>query len=309
MNNDQPFVVGGERLMHPGDGSFGASAGNIVNCRCTSAGVVDLEGPRTPAPKPAKPPKVRKAQTVAEAEEIARELNLADAVSYKGLRVSVANAMNAQLAHHLKLAPKLREQLKFVGSTQARDEFYVEEQLRRWERDMRDSGMSAEAIARERPNMERHFRDQIRDPFPEAYAQSWPTNSTVGRVIGGISVNDQWGRMPMAWESRLQGDVAENWHPIGTGNMKAVIDHEIGHQLDDLLHLATHGGIIDTELYRALGGAPTRAATIAGLSRYAAENPREFIAEAWAEFLNNPEPRHFARIVGEYILSRLKRRK
>ena len=29
---DQPFIVGGERLMHPGD-SIG-SAGNVINCRC-----------------------------------------------------------------------------------------------------------------------------------------------------------------------------------------------------------------------------------------------------------------------------------
>jgi hypothetical protein len=32
----QPYNVGGELLMHPGDTSLGASAGNIVNCRCQS---------------------------------------------------------------------------------------------------------------------------------------------------------------------------------------------------------------------------------------------------------------------------------
>lgn len=30
-----PFVVGGELLMYPGDTSLGASAGNIINCRCS----------------------------------------------------------------------------------------------------------------------------------------------------------------------------------------------------------------------------------------------------------------------------------
>ena len=30
-----PFLVGGEQLMHPGDGSLGASSENLVNCRCT----------------------------------------------------------------------------------------------------------------------------------------------------------------------------------------------------------------------------------------------------------------------------------
>jgi len=32
----EPFVVGGERLMAPSDGSLGASPGNIINCRCST---------------------------------------------------------------------------------------------------------------------------------------------------------------------------------------------------------------------------------------------------------------------------------
>lgn len=37
---DEPFIVGGEKLMYPGDTSLGASGHNIYNCRCTSATVV-----------------------------------------------------------------------------------------------------------------------------------------------------------------------------------------------------------------------------------------------------------------------------
>lgn len=33
--NDDPFTVGGELLMFPGDGSMGASGWNLYNCRCT----------------------------------------------------------------------------------------------------------------------------------------------------------------------------------------------------------------------------------------------------------------------------------
>ena len=32
---DEPFTVDGEELMFPGDISRGASAGNVINCRCT----------------------------------------------------------------------------------------------------------------------------------------------------------------------------------------------------------------------------------------------------------------------------------
>jgi hypothetical protein len=40
VDNDKPFVVGGEELMYPGDDSLGASGWNLYNCRCTR--VVDV---------------------------------------------------------------------------------------------------------------------------------------------------------------------------------------------------------------------------------------------------------------------------
>lgn len=35
VQKGEPFTVGGELLMHPGDTSLGASAGNVIQCRCT----------------------------------------------------------------------------------------------------------------------------------------------------------------------------------------------------------------------------------------------------------------------------------
>lgn len=39
--NDQMFIVSGETLLYPGDGSHGASFGNLVNCRCVSTAEMD----------------------------------------------------------------------------------------------------------------------------------------------------------------------------------------------------------------------------------------------------------------------------
>lgn len=36
VDDTVPYDVGGEQLMYPGDSSLGASAGNIINCRCAS---------------------------------------------------------------------------------------------------------------------------------------------------------------------------------------------------------------------------------------------------------------------------------
>lgn len=38
---DEPFTVGGEKLMYPGDFSLGASPSNTINCRCTMINIVD----------------------------------------------------------------------------------------------------------------------------------------------------------------------------------------------------------------------------------------------------------------------------
>lgn len=35
VDMDEPFEVGGEQLMYPGDGSLGASGWNLYNCRCS----------------------------------------------------------------------------------------------------------------------------------------------------------------------------------------------------------------------------------------------------------------------------------
>lgn len=40
---DQPFEVGGEQLMYPGDDSLGASAGNIINCQCIQLAAQKVE--------------------------------------------------------------------------------------------------------------------------------------------------------------------------------------------------------------------------------------------------------------------------
>lgn len=51
VENGSVFVVSGERLLFPGDGTHGATAGNVINCRCAAAAHFDFDAhKRGPSP-------------------------------------------------------------------------------------------------------------------------------------------------------------------------------------------------------------------------------------------------------------------
>lgn len=123
-------------------------------------------------------------------------------------------------------------------------------------------------------------------------------------------------------ELLLEHDQKRKFHPIGCDTVKSVFDHEYGHQLDHLLGLRTNPDVValraelqkkDNEQHAAwrkegltelearnnmrnYGSAVTNE-----LSRYAEENMADFIAEAWAEANNNPDPRPTAKRLAEIV--------
>ena len=84
------------------------------------------------------------------------------------------------------------------------------------------------------------------------------------------------------------------WHPQGTDSIKAIIDHEFGHQLDSLLNLHENSDII--KLHKSL----TKYQVAIELSRYTNKNISEFIAKAYSEYVNN-NCRDIAMKVGDII--------
>lgn len=91
------------------------------------------------------------------------------------------------------------------------------------------------------------------------------------------------------------------FHPKGCADLDSVIYHELGHALDNLLDFAESSEF--HSLYDRLSPAQIQY----GLSEYALESPREFIAEAISEYLNSPSPREIASRVGELALARYER--
>lgn len=85
--------------------------------------------------------------------------------------------------------------------------------------------------------------------------------------------------------------VMSNFHPKGT-DYDSIITHELGHTIDYVLKVGEDKEIID--LYKNNSPEET-------VSRYAREDIKEFIAEAFAEYMHSEEPREMAMKVGKII--------
>lgn len=97
----------------------------------------------------------------------------------------------------------------------------------------------------------------------------------------------------------LRRDVQVGFHPPGTDTEKGVIDHEMAHVLDIWYGLSNNrkiNAIWDKHFTKEIKS---------GLSEYALENEREFIAEAWSEYKNSPNPRPISVEVGQAIEERI----
>ena len=88
----------------------------------------------------------------------------------------------------------------------------------------------------------------------------------------------------------------DGFHPPLCTTAKSDFEHELGHMLDYSLDVQSDKKI--RVLYRNLR--KTKSIT-SKLSEYANKNTREFIAEAWSEYCNNPTPREIACTVSSRI--------
>ena len=238
------------------------------------------------------------ATTISEAEDVARGLGLN--VSYKGVDLDVANEMNASFSRGLQYCPKISDKLKSVGSGQDINRLYKQALV--------DKYMQSDSV------------QQLRDVFNMSdekileRAKKWASKS-VGRIKGntyafargrgatselaikfsGVFVNDAYGGNKAKFLADLADDVKKGFHPVGCDTIKSVFDHEMGHQIDYAVGLRDRADIL--QLWHSL----TATEIIDGLSRYGSKNIGEFIAEGYAEYLNNPAPRKIATQIGEII--------
>lgn len=233
------------------------------------------------------------ATTIQEADDFARSMGIE--ASYKGVDLEIANAMNESFQRGFDYAPQIKQYLRRTGSGQTADR-EMKKALTDW-------------IIQNNPTWVSRMKARGYDDRDIRKLASKSASSSVGRIayrtwafarksptlpeFAGIYANER--RKYAELVSAVQRTVRTKWHPVGCDTIKSIYDHEVGHLLDYAFDLRNN-----TEI-KALWGAYTKAQIKDELSEYGSKNIAEFIAEAYTEYLNNPNPRTIAQKVGEII--------
>lgn len=241
------------------------------------------------------------ASTIKEAEEFARNTLGIQNVSYKGVDVVTANAWNEGLQDSFDRFPELKQNFGFVGEAHERNtmlkpiakQHYLDELIKR---------NPSFSLTQLEPYADKKVRSLMKSVQvgKSTYAQSWSPTAAPFSAFRGVSVNKEWGKKSAEFIESLLDDVKGKFHPVGCDTIRSVLDHEIGHQLDDLL------GIKNMDEIQNLFNSRSHDELTDALSRYAWKNDNrnrysEMIAEAWSEYCNNPQPREIAKTIGETI--------
>ena len=240
----------------------------------------------------------KEASSIKEANEFAEKLGLR--ADYTGIDIRCANEWNKGLYDMKEKFPEVVENIKFIGSTQIRNKLILQE----IESDLRKAGFSKEAITDSLEYAKREYKIIINK---NAMAVSLfidkdnkdPVNM-IRAKYQGITMNSLHFKNYEEVTESLKMQVNGKWHPIGCDTVKAVLDHEFGHQLDSFLGIRNKKEMIEIleENKKEKGKFLSEYSIFNKLDEI---NIKETIAEGWSEYCNNSKPRELSQRVGKLI--------
>ena len=218
----------------------------------------------------------------------------------------VADAMKNAFEDAKKDFPNL--DINYFGTIQNQVEGIKESLAKNYEKGFRekwggaysDDDYKTAAITKAKQDVAEFGLNDFNDAFawslniPEG---SDPTGGDLSRY-NGIAVNSKYASNNDNFTASKINEVAIKHKPIGCDTPRATADHELGHEIDKLLD--AHNDLQIKELYDTMmkdGNAEDV------LSAYSAKNIKEFIAEGYSEYRNNPEPRDYAKSVFSRLIA------
>lgn len=240
------------------------------------------------------------AENIQEAEQFARDSGVEN-VSFKNVDLEIANDMNKSLSEHFNDFPELKKNIHFWGTAQEKKSFLGDIVKKHYEKHYeayREAYGSKYIDKRIKSKVSSYFRTS--GEWAHAFDHR---DYFKNEMFSGIAINKKYGSDLPLLKSGLKRSLETKFHPVGCDTVKSVFDHEFGHQLDYLLKISENQEFLDIYRYGVNG----KHVTTNNLSKYAVNttnariNKKETIAEAWAEYRNNPEPRDIAKAIGELI--------
>jgi hypothetical protein len=233
------------------------------------------------------------AKTIKEADEYARNAFDVQA-SYKGVDLEVANEWNKWLTVAFERFPELRNQFGFVGEAHERNKLYKEAAAAYFQSEY--AGRFSEGGIKRQINKE--MRKQAISPKEAAI--SWSSKYDWDKPFRGVTINRDRAKTHKALIEDLEYALEKKSIPEGCATVRYLLDHEVGHQLENMLDIGEQPNI------QQLFDSRTEAQLTDDLSSYVWDNNNrnrysEMIAEGWAEYLNNPNPRPMAMEIGKTI--------
>ncbi|MDD6485878.1 MAG: minor capsid protein [Spirochaetales bacterium] len=250
------------------------------------------------------------AKNIKEANEYAEKVLGIPHADYKGVSLEAANEWNKGLYENFQKFPELKERFGFVGECHARNAAmkarYFElnrtsalEGLRKINPGIKDELLEPYVPKVLEKRWQRDYGKYLKVP-KDAIANSFFRSGDWLEEFNGIALNRDTAKDFSVFIKNKELAVKAKLFPEGTASVKGTIDHEIAHQLDKMLDIRKDKVIM--KLHKDL----TNREITDGLSEYAWHNNNpepigEFIAEAWSEYCNNPNPRPIAETVGKRI--------
>lgn len=241
------------------------------------------------------------AKTIQEANKYAVEVLGIKHADYSGLHIDVINEWNKGMSEAFNKFPEVKSSFNFAGESHNRNstlkpilrQYYLDEIVKMNPR------VNIELLKNQVEAELKKTMNKLKVPS-NSYAASWAPKIEPFKQVAGITFNSVQGKDIGKLLGSLRADVEKRFHPMGCDTVKSVFDHEIGHQLDAML------GISKIDSVRKIFDSKTIDQITNELSKYAWSNGNpnrygEFIAEAWSEYCNNPNPRPVAKEMGEII--------
>lgn len=240
------------------------------------------------------------AKTLKEARIYAEEKLGIMLVRYGELDLKVANELNRTLTYYQNTYPEVMGNVRCIGNWQAINRDKKETMYYYYKQYIREKYPNAGRYQSEK--LAERWASQYIGRVPgNVYASSFATASKKElEMYMGIYVNSKYGKDYDKFNKLLSADVETRFHPEYTGTLKATIDHEMAHQLDNMLGISNEPNI------QNLFDSRTKLDLTNEISSYSWDNTNknkysEMVAEGWAEYLNNPNPRPIAKEIGETI--------